>query len=479
MSDKKHIDRLFQERFKEFEAHPSNAVWKNIEAALQGEHKKRRIIPIWWRYAGAAAILLLALTLGNLFFNENASPENIKVVDTKDLPVKPNSNLLNEASEAEENNTNNSVKPNNISNSLNASEASKIASEETTKRKETLVSGNKKTFQNTLKKSNTSPVIASTSEEKNTNFKKDDKSGLISTEDAKNIINPASDNKTSVSKTETKNTAEESAKQTDSNAISIEDALNKEQKIVKQKTKLDKWRVAPNVAPVYFNSLGEGSSIDPQLNGNDKSGEINVSYGITASYAINNKLKVRSGINKVNLGYNTNNVVAYQAIANNSGASPVKNINFSRAENGVSNSISFVSGSNVSTSKGPQSFTSSNTSINQNLGFIEVPLEIEYAISNNKLGINVIGGFSSFFLNDNSIYSNPENGAKTFLGEANNINKVSYSANFGLGLNYKLAKKLDFNLEPIFKYQLNTFNNTSGDFKPYFIGVYTGFAIKF
>jgi hypothetical protein len=26
---------------------------------------------------------------------------------------------------------------------------------------------------------------------------------------------------------------------------------------------------------------------------------------------------------------------------------------------------------------------------------------------------------------------------------------------------------------------MNTFNNTSGDFKPYFIGVYTGFAIKF
>ena len=34
MSDKKHIDRIFQEGFKDFEAVPSDAVWKNIEAKL-------------------------------------------------------------------------------------------------------------------------------------------------------------------------------------------------------------------------------------------------------------------------------------------------------------------------------------------------------------------------------------------------------------------------------------------------------------
>ena len=108
-----------------------------------------------------------------------------------------------------------------------------------------------------------------------------------------------------------------------------------------------------------------------------------------------------------------------------------------------------------------------------------MPLEIEYALINKKLGINVIGGFSSFFLSDNKIYSEAESGSKTYLGEANNINNVSYSANFGFGFNYQVSKKIDLNVEPMFKYQINTFNNTSGEFKPYFIGVYTGFAIKF
>jgi hypothetical protein len=90
----------------------------------------------------------------------------------------------------------------------------------------------------------------------------------------------------------------------------------------------------------------------------------------------------------------------------------------------------------------------------------------------------VIGGFSTLFLNENEIYSVVE-GNRTLLGEANNINDMSYSANFGLGLNYHISDKLKLNLEPMFKYQINTFNNTSGDFQPYFIGVYSGFSFKF
>ncbi|GAL65504.1 hypothetical protein JCM19301_3964 [Jejuia pallidilutea] len=119
-----------------------------------------------------------------------------------------------------------------------------------------------------------------------------------------------------------------------------------------------------------------------------------------------------------------------------------------------------------------------NTSINQSFGFIEVPLELQYAISTKRLGVNVIGGFSSLFLNNYESFSVVE-GERTRLQENDNINNTSYSANFGLGLNYKVSKKINLNLEPMFKYQINTFKNTSGDFQPFFIGVYTGFGIKF
>ncbi|HEX9600193.1 MAG TPA: hypothetical protein VF985_01760, partial [Mariniflexile sp.] len=143
----------------------------------------------------------------------------------------------------------------------------------------------------------------------------------------------------------------------------------------------------------------------------------------------------------------------------------------------ASDDVTIISGETLNAK--PEAFATTNTSINQALGYIEVPLEIQYALVNNKLGINVIGGFSSFFLSDNKIFSETEGGTRTFLGEASNINKVSYSANFGVGFNYRVSKKIDLNLEPMFKYQINTFNNTSGNFTPFFIGVYTGFAIKF
>ena len=42
-----------------------------------------------------------------------------------------------------------------------------------------------------------------------------------------------------------------------------------------------------------------------------------------------------------------------------------------------------------------------------------------------------------------------------------------------------IVYKLNLNLEPVFKYQLNTFTNTSGDFRPYFVGFYTGLSFKF
>jgi hypothetical protein len=77
------------------------------------------------------------------------------------------------------------------------------------------------------------------------------------------------------------------------------------------------------------------------------------------------------------------------------------------------------------------------------------------------------------------VYSVERNGNKTRLGEATNINDMSYSANFGIGLNYNISKQLRFNLEPTFKYQINTFNETSGNFQPFFIGVYTGLSFKF
>ena len=177
-----------------------------------------------------------------------------------------------------------------------------------------------------------------------------------------------------------------------------------------------------------------------------------MSYGLNGSYAVNEKLKIRVGINKVDLGYSTDNVVLYEG-ARASAVSGVSKSPEHITYDDSGRNLSILSAQSLSIASAPEVVaTNANSSLNQEFGFIELPVEIEYAILSKKLGLNVIGGFSTF---------------------------TSYSANFGLGVNYNVSNKIKLNLEPMFKYQINTFSDTSGDFRPYFIGIYTGLSYKF
>ncbi len=69
MSDKKHIDRLFQEKFRDFDVMPNDKLWEGIEARLDKKKKKQRIIPILWKLGGVAAVLVLMFAIGTTFNN--------------------------------------------------------------------------------------------------------------------------------------------------------------------------------------------------------------------------------------------------------------------------------------------------------------------------------------------------------------------------------------------------------------------------
>jgi hypothetical protein len=97
---------------------------------------------------------------------------------------------------------------------------------------------------------------------------------------------------------------------------------------------------------------------------------------------------------------------------------------------------------------------------------------------NKRFGITVISGVSTFILNENKI-SVVSGNMSTDLGKANNLNDVHFSTNVGLGIKYGFWKALEFNIEPTFKYQVNTFSSNAGDFKPYLFGIYSGISYKF
>lgn len=470
MSDKKHIDRIFQEKLKDLEITPDNSVWKSIHTDLKKKKKDRIIIPLWWKLSGVAAGILLLIAIGSFYLTEKETSSTETLVESP--RDESDSILTNNSIETDSNEevVKSSSKGDNKSESqiviVSDNLEEKLESKQNLVQKRPFTSIKKHVANSNVDLQNESETI----NQPHLNNKEDVIANTIN--DSEKVI--AETNVTEKPEDEINTKSEINDIQ---NAI-IQDVVNNEKKDQENTNKesIKRWSINPNIAPVYFSSFGDGSTIHSQFIDNSKSGKINMSYGVNASYALNHKLSVRTGISKVNMGYSTNNVAVL-------GKTPVGLLNESLYKNiEFSNSGSRVMFLNVSQSVSEDSSTALPNrikgEIDQEFGFIEIPVELEYKLLDNKIGMSVIGGVSTLFLNNNELYSVLD-GEKTLLGEARNINKTSFSANFGVGMHYNISKKINVNIEPTFKYQLNTFDNTSGDVKPYFIGIYSGIKYKF
>jgi hypothetical protein len=523
MSDKKHIDRIFQEKFKDFEVSPKPEVWNGIQEKLyQPEKDNKKIFPIWLRFAGVAALLLLMFTVGNLLFNNTSeNSDNTNVVDTeKSTQDKTNPAIEKDLNTtiANSKNTENALETdsnsqlNNNSTSLQEpSNNTQIASENSnsksimntnaskndlnaTQLTNSSTSDNTRITQNTNSKNKTNSKFNPAESDKNKSIKNRNKIAENQISSKRNEANSNTEFDTSKTEEQLRNNTTENAVAKEENTeadieetieqelnktdLTIEEAIAANEDIIEEEKDeiINRWQVYANVAPVYYNSMGKGSHIDGQFSNNSKTGEVNTSYGVNVSYNLNKKLSIRTGLSSLNLSYDTNDVVLYEGVSgSNSAQSALKNINLSNGNETLTafSANNLVVGQ-IDNSISPQS----KAAISQRISYFEIPVELNYRIGSKKLGLNLIAGFSSFILDGNEVYSE-FNEEKTYIGEANNIKNMSFSTNFGVGLDYKFSEKVKFNLEPTFKYQLNAFENTSGNFNPYIIGIYTGFSYKF
>jgi len=559
MGNKKHIDRLFQEKFKDFEAKPSDTVWQNIKKELnQPKETAKPTVPLWSRWAAIAAVVLLFATVGITIYTKDTANTviNNEIEDTTRSTTKIDSNTTNtsfststviENNESVKNASGSTINPlvdsttqpitlknskvtNNLApktqfkvsdsyssskenkydgdtlkgNSANRSQNDAVVNtsslnEETNERNKQaspLYTSNKRnaiagtiatkdspsgiqTKRQSVTKSKSNSVTSNASNKNNSyNFYKD---STLSVKTADDLF------KTNQKLTRVTKNDLAKGKTTNTSPIidstlgkSIEDAIKKLKSITNSKKEkaLNTWSVQATIAPVYYNSLGEGSSIGEQFVNNEKDGELNMSYGVQVGYTLNDKLKLRSGVNTLKLSYDTAGVLVYQSVSTGDpDIKPLRHINFEPTPNGENLTVLSTESFNVQQINNVFN-DKFNAALSQRMSFIEIPLELEYAIINERFGLNIIGGMSTFFLSDNQVVTEFEN-YRTKIGEANNINNVSFSTNLGLGLNYNFSKTFAFNFEPTFKYKINTYSESSGSFKPYIIGAYTGFTYKF
>ncbi|TRX07369.1 porin family protein [Flavobacterium gawalongense] len=477
MNDKKNIDRLFQERFKDFEAEPNNQVWINIEAALNEKEKERKIIPFWMQFSGIAAAFILGLFALNTVLKTNPEIENSIVLDTKVLINSP------EHKDSIPNKMEKETNPFDIKNSqqvvITNPKTVRNHEKEITPFTPSKAADDKKKNQNNtnLYFSKNHPPIKQTASGKgviNYNSLIADKNSAQNTNSFENIQNQTLEKKAFQEKNDSKIAVIESKKQPSiilESPNELEEILKKKEEEKQTVVLKNKWQIVPNVAAVYLNSNSGGSAIDPQFSENQKTADNSLSFGIGVNYAVSKKIALRTGINKLTLGYNTNNVVYSAGLSNNN----LANISYTsnalieiKNEAALNTLITFE-----------KDLQKTNTgALNQKMGYYEVPLELSYAVLNKKFGINVIGGISTLFLNQNKI-SLVSSDTNVKLGEAQNLNQIHFSTNVGLGFKYQLVKSFQINFEPMVKYQLNTYSRDSGNYKPVFIGLYSGISYTF
>lgn len=472
MKEKKNIDRLFQEQLRDFEATPDNQVWLNIEAELKKD-KKRKVIPLWLRYSGIAAAFLLGLFILNTNQMFNSKKENPIVLNSKNSSNKKQ------------------INPRNGSNKVLIAGNSKENSKD---KKEIIITNFSKPVvkdEKEIKPHNSSNALGVNKKNQNNAdvFLPKDNLSINQPElksDNNRTLNPEKngiENSNSLANTpnqtlEKKNLREneESQKEPSINPESpneleeILKAKSAQNKAMASNSK-NKWQITPNIAPVYLNANSGGSPIDEQLSDYEKKSDNSLSFGLGIRYAVNNKLAIRTGVNKVVLGYNTNNVLYSTGLTANN----LKNVQYPS-----DNVVKLVNQANYSSYPTfEKEIQKTNTgTLNQKMGYFELPMEVSYAVLDKKFGINLIGGFSTLFLNENTI-SLVSSQSNIELGQAKNLNQVHFSTNAGLGFKYQILKSFQINLEPMVKYQLNTFSNDSGDFKPLFIGLYSGISYGF
>lgn len=422
MRERKHIDRLYQEKFKDFEATPHEAVWRSISAKLrEKEQKKHFVSPLWSRVAGIAAILTIILLIGDWIF-----------------PSQTRSAVANKE-----------VKESFEDNNFSIAETNIIPAKETPLKKPVLERVQKQ------------DIIQTTP--------KDEEVNLLTSALKKKKISSTTNNIVS---------GQLSDEQKEEDPVLrkkslFEEIAEQEQKITEQSSR-GSFEVKTHAAPIYYGNFGKGNFLDPQFNNNSSEGEVTYSYGVNIAYNISDKIKIRSGVNKVSMSYNTSGI-AYQAVV---GPVNISSVAYTQTEVQMSEGSGRSSLNKQPMANGNRAVGSVNSGLlNQKMGFIEVPLEMEYNLIDKKFELNIIGGASTLFLDENRVSLN--SGNVSAIGKANNLNEVSFSTNIGVGLDYNLTEKFKLNFEPMFKYQLNTFSSPSSDSQPYYLGIYSGFSFKF
>lgn len=261
---------------------------------------------------------------------------------------------------------------------------------------------------------------------------------------------------------------------------------------IPEKPEDKKWTIAALVSPTYYSGFNSDHNALTSMLVSKEQAVISYSGGVAFAYKINKRFSVQSGLYYSSLGNELSGISSYSGFYNYDRTKNDHNFEVLTTNGTVYTSTSDVflidkiSTIRISTNYTSDMFdpTKANlkyldNSLTQNFSYLELPLFVKYKLVDKTLGINVIGGLSSNFLVNNTVYSSL-NGGKYQVGKTEGVNPIAFSSSLGMGMEYNFSRNISLNFEPTFRYYINPFTGADGmRIHPYSFGIFSGLSYKF
>jgi hypothetical protein len=256
--------------------------------------------------------------------------------------------------------------------------------------------------------------------------------------------------------------------------------------------KTSHWSIAALATPTYYGKFNSNSDeLSKQIMSSERA-VVSYTGGVTLSYNVNKRFSIQSGLFYSSVGQEIDGINSFAGFQKYDNVKGGHNFEVLTTNGTVYTNnpdvFLFVNGDNERLKSNynkdvfdPQkaSLDYINNTMQQNFSYLELPVFVRYKLIDRTVDFNLIGGLSYNMLLENSVYTLID-GNKYMIGTTQGMNMFSISSSVGMGMEYKFSEKLSLNLEPTFRYYLNTFDNVySTGFHPYSFGIFSGISYKF
>ena len=474
MENRKDIGKAISDKLNSLEKTPRENVWNGISYELQKKKKRRMGFFFFW--TKTIGLLLVGAITALYVYNQNVDFNTLSPEDSNE-PIIVNGNNR-------ETNTNNSNERNADNDNLNSNLNNRNVVED---ENNIHTVGNKNNPKNSNSTSAKSKKGSVTNSQNSHSVSKNSKLSKQKSNQFSNVKSKKPIKKTKAASKTTQETLNPTEANTEPNTTALFDptSLRNKGSVVqtqeinlkktdslaskkdKEKTKninmypedkketdsaktYRKFDIDAFVSPTIYGHFAKKSTLDRRLDGISKSSTITMSYGLGLTYQIGEKLSIRIGYSKIALESTTKNV-----------AVNTQNYSGIKYHPTLTNQTIYIASNNAE-----------KMDITQEISYTEIPLELKYKFWDKKIGLYGIAGFSYLILDKNSVSIKTNNGYSQQIGKMNNIMDTSASTNIGFGLDYEIFKNAKIFAEPMFNYQIMSFDNSNP--KPYFFGIHTG-----